>query len=324
VTLWQISFFQQPASIERVKIAVIINASSGAGNNANVQQDLAKAFKAAGVEAQISLARNGAEVIKLVQRAVRSDAETIVAGGGDGTISSVAAAVIEFGKALGVLPFGTINHFAKDLHVPLDLAGAVETIVAGHEVRVDVGEVNSHIFINNSSLGLYPRIVREREKQQRLGWGKWPAYIWAALAVLRRYPFLDIRVSVDGKELRSRTPFVFIGNNEYEMETLNIGGRACLDKGELSLYMTSRTGRLGLLRLALRALLRGLHQEKDFLALCTREIWIGTKHKRLRVALDGEVAIIEPPLHYRVRPGALRVLAPPSTPANGQAQGRNV
>lgn len=320
MTLWQISFFQQPASIGRVKIEVIINASSGAGSNANVQQDLAKAFKAAGVEAQISLARNGAEVIKLVQRAVRRDAETIVAGGGDGTISSVAAAVIESGKALGVLPFGTMNHFAKDLHIPLDLEGAIEIIVAGHETKVDIGEVGGRIFINNSSLGLYPSIIREREKQQRLGWGKWPAYIWAALAVLRRYPFLDIRVGVDGKELRSRTPFVFIGNNEYEMETLNVGSRACLDKGELSLYMTNRTGRLGLIRLALHALLGGLHQERDFVALCTKEIWIGTKHKRLRVALDGEVAIMEPPLHYRVRPGALRVLAPPSTPANDQVK----
>jgi len=84
--------------------------------------------------------------------------------------------------------------------------------------------------------------------------------------------------------------------------------------------MTNRTGRLGLIRLALHALLGGLHQERDFVALCTREIWIGTKHKRLRVALDGEVAIMEPPLHYRVRPGALRVLAPPSTPANDQVK----
>ena len=216
-------------------------------------------------------------------------------------------------KTLGILPFGTMNHFAKDLLIPLDLEHAVAMIVAGHESRVDVGEVNGRTFINNSSLGLYPSIVREREKQQRLGWGKWPAYVWAALAVLRRYPFLDIRLSVDGKELTSRTPFVFIGNNEYEMETLNVGGRACLDKGELSLYMTNRTGRLGLIRLALRALLGGLRQEKDFLALCTKEIWIETKHKRVRVALDGEVTVMEPPLHYRVRPGALRVLAP----ANG-------
>jgi diacylglycerol kinase family enzyme len=309
---------------ERLKIEVIINASSGPGHDAEVQQHLAQTFKAAGVEPQISLARSGAEVIKLAQRAVRSDAETIVAAGGDGTVSSVAARVVESGKALGVLPFGTMNHFAKDLHIPLDLEGAVETIIAGHEARVDVGEVNGHSFINNSSLGLYPRIVHERQKQQRLGWGKWPAFIWAALAVLRRYPFLDIRVGVDGKDMRSRTPFVFIGNNEYEMERLTIGRRACLDKGELSLYMTIRTGRLGLIRLALRALLGGLRQEKDFLAMCTKEIWIGTKHKRVRVALDGEVTIMEPPLHYRVRPGALRVLAPPQTPANDQEQGRNV
>ena len=203
-----------------------------------------------------------------------------------------------------------MNHFAKDLQIPLELEQAVATIVAGHETSVDVGEVNGRTFINNSSLGLYPSIVREREKQQRLGWGKWPAYVWAAVAVLRRYPFLDIRLEVGGKALSRRTPFVFIGNNEYEMETLNIGGRACLDAGELSLYMSHRTSRLGLIRLALRALFGGLRQEKDFIALCTKEIWIGTKHKRVRVALDGEVTTIEPPLHYRVRQRELRVLTP--------------
>ena len=183
-------------------------------------------------------------------------------------------------------------------------------LVAGHETKVDVGEVNGHIFINNSSLGLYPSLLHNREKQQRLGWGKWPAYLWAAVAVLRRYPFLDVRVGVDGAEFKSHTPFVFIGNNEYEMETLNIGSRICLDKGELSLYVTNRTGRLGLIRLALRALLGGLHQEKDFFALCTKEIWIGTKHKRIRVAFDGEVTVLAPPLHYRSLPAALRVLTP--------------
>ena len=98
------------------------------------------------------------------------------------------------------------------------------------------------------------------------------------------------------------------------MERLNVGSRSCLDKGQLSLYTTNRIGRLKLILLALRALLGGLRQEKDFLAMCTKEIWIGTKHKLLRVALDGEVTIMEPPLHYRVRPGVLRVLAPAKTP----------
>lgn len=295
-----------------MKIEVIINASSGAGSSLEVQQRLAGAFRAIGVDARISLAGNGVELAKLAQSAARSDAERVVAGGGDGTISSVAAAIIDSDKTLGVLPFGTMNHFAKDLDIPLDLEAAVETIVTGHAASVDVGDVNGRIFLNNSSLGLYPRIIRERDKQQRLGWGKWPAYIWAALAVLRRYPFLDIRLSINGKALAGRTPFVFVGNNEYEMEWLNIGSRACLDKGALSLYTTSRTGRLGLIRLALRALLGGLRQERDFLAFTTKDIWIGTKHKHVRVALDGEVIIMEPPLHYRVRPGALRVLAPAS------------
>lgn len=278
---------------------------------------MAEAFKAAGVDAKIAVAQSGPEVSSLARRAARGDAEVIVAGGGDGTISSVAAAVIETNKLLGVLPFGTMNHFAKDLHIPLELPGAVATIVAGNVKQVDVGEVNGNVFINNSSLGLYPSIIRAREKQQQLGRGKWPAYLWAALAVMRRYPFLNVRISVDGAELRSHTPFVFVGNNEYKMETLNIGGRACLDKGELTLYMTNRTGRLGLIRLALRALLGGLHQEKDFVALCTREIWIETRHHHLRVAVDGEVTRMMPPLHYRVRPGALSVLAPEAGLSSG-------
>ena len=293
-----------------MKIEVILNAHSGTDDKKDVQRRLQELFVASGFDARISIARTGARVVELAQRAARSDADIIVAGGGDGTINSVASAAIESGKTMGVLPFGTMNHFAKDLHIPLDLEGAIKTIVAGHAIEIDVGEVNDLIFVNNSSLGLYPSIVRERQKQQRLGWGKWPAYVWAALAVLRRYPFLNVRLSVDGKELKSRTPFVFIGNNEYEMESLNIGGRGNLDAGKLSLYMSHRTSRLGLIRLALRALFGGLRQEKDFIALSTKEIWIGTKHKHVRVALDGEVLVMKPPLHYKVRPRALRVLAP--------------
>ena len=305
--------------MQRVKIEVIVNSNSGPGHEENIEQRLKQAFEAAAVTARITCARSGSEVVKLAQRAARSDADTIVAGGGDGTVSAIAAALVNTDKALGILPFGTMNHFGKDLGIPLDLNGAIETIVAGHQSRVDLGEVNGHTFINNSSLGLYPSMVRERERQQRLGRGKWPAFVWAALSVLRRYPFLNVRVGVEGQELISRTPFVFIGNNEYEMETLNVGSRACLDKGRLSLYMTNRTGRLGLIRLALRALFGGLRQEKDFLSLCTKEIWIGTRHKRLRVALDGEVTVLKPPLHYRVRPKALRVLTPRSPMSNVQS-----
>ena len=94
------------------------------------------------------------------------------------------------------------------------------------------------------------------------------------------------------------------------MESLSIGGRARLDTGKLSVYLTNRMGRLGLFRLALRALFGGLRQDKDFLALRTEELWLDTKKRRVRVALDGEVTVMEPPLHYRIHARGLRVLAP--------------
>jgi diacylglycerol kinase family enzyme len=299
-------------------IEVIINASSGAPDKEEVRRLLADLFGARGIEARISLTESGAEVVELAHRAMQGNAQTIVAGGGDGTISAVAAILVGTSKMLGVLPLGTLNHFAKDLRIPLDLEGAVRTIIAGHTVRIDVGEVNDRIFINNSSLGLYPSIVRQREKQQRLGHGKWPAFLWAAFAVLRRYPFLDVRLNADGKEIVSRTPFVFIGNNEYEMEGFNIGRRACLHAGHLSLYVTHRSGRLGLLLLALRAFFKRLPEAKDFVALCISEVWIETPRRRVHVSTDGEVAVMQSPFHYRVRPGALHVIVPEDSEAGAE------
>ena len=152
---------------------------------------LAELFAARNQRVNISLARNGEEVVELARRAAQSDSRIIVAGGGDGTINAVASAVINTDKTFGVLPLGTLNHFAKDLHIPLDLEDAVRTVLAGHTTQVDVGEVNERIFLNNSSLGLYPRLVHEREKKQQLGSRKWTAFFWAGVAVLRRYPFLE-------------------------------------------------------------------------------------------------------------------------------------
>jgi YegS/Rv2252/BmrU family lipid kinase len=294
-----------PRSVE-----VIINARSGTSSKEEVRERLAELFQQNGIEARISLVRNGESLAELARRAVHSDAATVVAGGGDGTINAVASALIDSEKTLGVLPLGTLNHFAKDLKIPLDLEGAARTIIANHTVQVDVGEVNRQIFLNNSSLGLYPSLVHKREQRQRLGYGKWPAFIWAAFSVMRRYPFLDVRLNADGREFSSRTPFVFVGNNKYEMESFNIGTRAGLDAGQLSLYFSHRTRRLGLVRLAFRALLGRVERAEEFVAMSTTEVSIETRRSRIRVATDGEVTIMRPPLRYRVRPGALRVIVP--------------
>lgn len=291
---------------------VILNAASGAEGKERDAEVVAGVFRESGLEAQISLAKSGTEIVELARRAVRDKRQPIIAGGGDGTINAVASELVGTELSLGVLPLGTLNHFAKDLKIPLDVEEAARTIIAGRATEVDVAEVNGRIFLNNSSLGLYPNIVHRREQQQqRLGRGKWPAFLWAALSVLKRYPFLNVRLHAEEKELVRRTPFVFIGNNEYVMESFNIGARECLDHGQLSLYIAHRTGRLGLLRLAWRALFGGLRDEEDFDAMCLKEVSIETRRpKKLRVALDGEVTIMQTPLHYRVRPRALRVIVP--------------
>jgi diacylglycerol kinase family enzyme len=225
--------------------AVIINASSGTDDKKQSRELLAQTFASHGIEARISLAKSGEEIIDLARRAVRDNCQPIIAGGGDGTINAVASVLLDTDRTLGVLPLGTLNHFAKDLHVPLDLEQAARICLEGREASVDVGEVNGRIFLNNSSLGLYPSIVRHRERQQQqLGRGKWPAFLWATLTMLKRYPFLNVRLSTDEERMIRRTPFVFVGNNEYEMESFNIGARSCIDAGQLSLYVAHRTSGL--------------------------------------------------------------------------------
>jgi diacylglycerol kinase family enzyme len=291
-------------------VKVIISVRAGIGDKGEIGRRLTEIFEATGVKSEVSLAGSGAEVAAMAEKSVHEEWTVVVGGGGDGTINTVASHLVGTDKILGVLPLGTLNHFAKDLRIPLDLEGATHTVISGRFTNVDVGEVDGRIFLNNSSLGLYPTIVPEREKKQRLGSGKWPAFLWAAVSAFRRYPFLHVRLVASGKKFSLRTPFVFVGNNEYVMEKLNIGSRDHLDRGVLSVYVTNRTGRWGLVRLALRALLGRLHGEKDFLALLTNEVTIETRHRRLRVALDGEVALMPTPLHYQSRPGALRVMVP--------------
>lgn len=290
---------------------MIINAGAGNPHIEDRSQEVTALFRAGGMLADIRLARTGADIDRLLREAVRERPRLLVAAGGDGTISTAAAALAGTDITLGVLPFGTLNHFAKDLGIPLELEASVTNIVQDNVIAVDVGEVNGHIFINNSSLGLYPDMVRDRERQQsRLGRGKWRSFLWASLSVLRRFPFLIVRIEVESETRGFVTPLVFIGNNEYRMEGFNIGARESLERGVLSVYIVKKQGRAALVRLSLAALLGRLEQERDFEALTATEMLIETPRSRLLVATDGEVQPMSSPLHYRIRPRCLRVIVP--------------
>lgn len=292
-------------------IEVIINASGGSFNEGETEQLLSRSFESAGLDVNMRLARTGEQIGEFAEAAIESDAEIIVAGGGDGTISSVAALVSKSGKTFGVLPLGTLNNFSKDLQIPQDLAEAVRVIAEGHVAKIDLAELNGRTFINNSSIGLYPRIVRNRvQQQERLGYGKWRAAFWATLRMFRLSPFLKVGIVVDGKFFLRKTPFVFVGNNEYEMEIYNIGRRNALDGGKLSVYFLHRGGRLGVIFLLLRTITGRVKQWRDFEEVLTDSVSLQTRRKRMHVAFDGEVSVVETPLNYKILPGALRVIVP--------------
>ncbi|HUS07924.1 MAG TPA: diacylglycerol kinase family protein [Bryobacteraceae bacterium] len=291
----------------RDPVAVILNASAGAGRQ---RSELDALLEMNGIHAAVEIASSGKELQRMAQSAVDRRAGTIVAGGGDGTIGTIASVIAGKDVDLGILPMGTLNHFAKDLGVPLTLDRAVRNLVHGSIRTVDVAQVNDSIFVNNSGLGLYPQIVREREKRQKGGERKWAAFLRAILSTFRRFPFMNVRLEIDGRTLLRRTPFVFVGNNMYRLEGFAIGSRPSMDRGEICICVAHRVGRWGLVRLAWHALIGRLREHHEFDVFCVKEATVSTRKLRMPVSLDGEVTILRTPLHYRTSPAALRVIVP--------------
>lgn len=288
---------------------MILNASSGGSRNDTAQM-IAELFQRRGIDATVVLPEPNRDVTEYARQAVSSGYSVIVAAGGDGTLNAVAAAMLGTDATLGVLPLGTLNHFAKDLAIPLDLEAAIDNIATGRAVRVDVGDVNGNLFLNNSSVGLYPTLVRTREGYQRLGRNKWTAFARAMLTVLGRYSLIYVSIEAEGKRLLRRTPIVFVGNNEYELTGLRIGARSRIDRGYLAVYVTRDAGRWRLFWFAVRALFGKLRDAADFESLQVSALSVAVRRKRVHVATDGEVNVLVSPLEYRIRPQALSVIVP--------------
>jgi YegS/Rv2252/BmrU family lipid kinase len=295
-------------------VAVIVNAHSGSGHDAAWAQQLTELFATHGIAVRVVLAADGLAVADAMRRALKDAPRMIIGGGGDGTINCIATHLVDTDTCLGVLPLGTLNHFAKDLKIPLALEEAVRTIAAAHTTRVDVGEVNGRVFLNNSSIGMYALMVQERDREQRSGLGKWPALIKASWKILSVRRSRKMHLVVDGRALDRRTPLVFVGNNPYVLSGFKIGARTQLDGGVLSLYIVPRDRRFSLVWLAIRSLFGHLHQDRDFQSMTAEDITIAARRSHMHVATDGEVEELTMPLHYRIRKRALCVIVPRDNP----------
>jgi diacylglycerol kinase family enzyme len=291
-------------------VAVVVNPGSGNDDRGSSPEQLTALFADRGRRATILPVRHGTTIAAQARAAIASGCRVLVAAGGDGTVSAVGGVAVGGEVPLGVLPIGTLNHFAKDLGLPLELPEAADVVTGGTVRRVDVGEVNGRMFLNNSSLGVYPRIVELRARYGGRGRAKWVAALWATLAVLRRQPFLSVRIRTADDDVVRRTPFVFVGNNEYRMSGLHGASRESLTGGKLAVYVMDASRRPSLLRLGWEVFRRGPGEVRELELLRVTEAVVETRRGALKVALDGEVVVLASPLEYRVRPQALPVLAP--------------
>ncbi len=293
-------------------LPVLINREGGgaASAGAGLSQSVTTAFSRTGVQADIQMLA-ASEMNQAIERAAASHARIVVAGG-DGTIASAAQLLTETDVELAVLPLGTLNHFARDLQIPSSLDSAAELAANGTASPVDVGEVNDRRFINNASVGLYPSMVKDRDRiRHEHHVPKWLASLPASWAALSRLPRHRMRIDIGGGGAPIVTPLLFVGNNRYSLERGSVGARETLNAGLLSIYAVSRTTRLALLWFGVRAALGRASRAQDFEVVgdC-EEMIVRLSRPKIEIALDGEVHRLSLPLKFRVRAGALKVVRP--------------
>jgi YegS/Rv2252/BmrU family lipid kinase len=297
------------AADAEMAVLCLLNPAAHSNGAAAARDRLMQAFAQTGRRVRIEESSSHDALAQLAREAVRTGARLVIAGGGDGTMNAVANALAGTDTALGVLPLGTLNHFAKDLGIPMEIDAAVANAFGGRVREVDVGEVNGRVFINNSSIGLYPQIVREREALQHDGKSKWVAFVHATIAVVGRSSAIRVRIQAPQHTLKTNTRFIFIGNNEYEFAGPRIAARLRLDGGALWAVQVPYGGRFRAVLEAARAFFAA-RKPRSPVVFSTHELRIETRRRSIDVALDGEVMRMQTPLLYRSRPRALRVVVP--------------
>jgi diacylglycerol kinase family enzyme len=294
-------------------IRVILNVGSGKRRGEALVEELREQFDRYPGRFDLVQVNPGMDIPGEARRAVEEGFATVVACGGDGTISGVAQGVAGTEARMGVLSFGTFNYFARSLGLPESVEDKVRVLIEGEPRAITIGAVNGKVFLNNASLGAYSRILERREDiYKRFGRSRIAAF-WSVFSTLadNRAPMV-LRVTVDGEVRRARTPLVFVASNAYQLEEFGLAGADCVRDGQFALFLAPDGSPLALIGHALRLGLRRLKPERDFELVCGREIVVeSAKHHRL-VARDGERSKMEAPFRFEARDEGLTVLVPKS------------
>ena len=294
---------------------VILNSNAGTANATGVTADtLGDLFAANGLNAYIDADSDKALADRLAA-AMASEAPTVVAAGGDGTITALAAALVGTDKNLAILPLGTVNALAKDLHVPLDLAAAVAALATGVAHRIDVGQVNGRVFLHKVVIGLIPGLAAGREHIRgrydlgaKLGFLR---YMFRRLARARRIAV--VIQPKEGERRIERVQALAVSSNSYDEGLGQFFSRHSLDGGALTLYVLRHLNVGDFLRLT-ASMMIGHWQNDEALSMeSIQGVTIDSRKPMLKVMFDGEVENLQTPLEFTIRPRSLSVIVPAET-----------
>lgn len=297
---------------------IVLNAGSGHRDTDATREIIERTLTAAGREFQLTLVTEPARLSEIARdtvAAAQKDHGIVVAAGGDGAINAIAQQVLGSGCALGVLPQGTFNYFSRTHGIPSDTAAAVQTLLDAHIAPVQVGLVNDHIFLVNASLGLYPQLLEDREAyKQQYGRSRLVAMVSGIVTILHQHRQLRISMQGAGKVHEMRTPMLFVGNNQLQLEQIGIPLVQALAEGELAAIMPKPVGTLALLGLMLRGIFGQLGEADNVVSFGFSHMQVKTAQyypgRRVKVATDGEIVWLAAPLDFRVSPEPLYLLKP--------------
>lgn len=253
----------------------------------------------------------GSEVKKELEDILKYDLDVLIIGGGDGTVSTAAELIADSDISLLVLALGTRNNFARDAGVPLDPLEAISLLDEMQIWQTDMGEVNDYKFINNATVGLYPKIVKEREERtEKRGWRKWWAQIVSVFIVFKRLPRMRMSVEADEISTSLYTPFLFVGNNEYQEIVSPNYLRKSLSEGKLWICIARSSGFGSLLLMVWHIIFKGIREATNLETHLVTELTVNTWKKTVTVAIDGEIHKLTTPLRFKIRNKCLRVIIP--------------
>jgi diacylglycerol kinase family enzyme len=300
-----------PAVSIAAPLIVVFNLGSGAGDAAQARAAIESACADAGRKCTLLRVDDprqlGALARDAVQRA-QAAGGVVVAAGGDGTLNAVAQAVLGSGCAFGVLPQGTFNYFSRTHGIPADIAAALQVLLHEQAHPVQIGLVNERVFLVNASLGLYPKLLEDREVwKKQFGRNRLVAFGAGLSTLLRGQRSLRLHIDVHGRSHEVRSPTLFVGNNALQLEQLGLAEAQAVDRGALAAILLRPVGRavdaVAAAARRLRPTGRGRPGAEASRSSASSFAAPGPSPRwRIKVATDGEILWLPLPLEFRRPP----------------------